>query len=267
MKELPKKDGAVEISDGDLQIKIGLQDIEHLLSRDEYDKYMNISESLIESSDWNKSENGITIFHIVLYIIINNPKPRYDINTERLDSIKKQVATLKIMLYKKLIESKEYDYYTLAEDDLSSKTLYEATLNSILGKYAKYLTRTFSNPDKVTNETIKDTKKKYLHLKTLWCFNPLNELYIVKDFIDDIEKNEHEELLSIYNKADKINKNYARDNSNKVYKENKISRQNIDSMLKNRLMKRLMIIDISESKAKRISASVIKAIKSELLHK
>ena len=233
---------------------IELDELEYAYDTNEIDDYL-VQESYIDNADWNN--RGIKLLHIAFYIILNNPKPKKDIDEKRLAQIRKTVCEVKLNILNKRSKALSSEWFTEAYNEegnsINGKTFHELNIEGRLGKFAKYFIRHSNKPHS------KDIENKYIFQRGAYILDCMNgtkdEIQIIKEFLDHVEE-EKNDYMELY-------KNVRAYNQNTTCPELKPS--NIDESLKSNLLKRLSKLNLTESKLQRILSSTIKAIKKEIL--
>lgn len=225
---------------------IDARNFELYLTPSEYHELKPISKHEISNADWNKPPKNITLLHIALYIIEMNPKPRYDINKDRLKKIRKKVLELRYRKTKGDIKIFEYDYYSPTD---SSEFYWQIDIANKLGKYAKYFTNDYANNDRngLSYNDVRQKKKRYIISKYPACSLEDDEVSVVALFLKHMEYIK-DELTQMYIEAKEMNKITS-----------------IDYKIQDMLLARLEKVKTSSTKAKRLATQTITAIKKEIL--
>ena len=210
-------------------MNITIEDLRNIDLNDILDEYEN-NEKIIEISDWN--DKNIKLTFIAIFIILNNPRPRYNLKEKRLDSIRKEVSRIKLKILKNKISSINYDFFTLQMEEFNNKTSHELTIEGRLGVYASYFLTNTCKKDIEIND-IRESKKKYMFQDKPYIINcsegKKDEIEVVKDFLNQV-KEEKDNFYNLYKKAR---------NNNQNIKNSKIKPTNIDDSLKSILSQRL----------------------------
>jgi len=218
----------------------------------EYIEEYQSQEYIIQSTEnWNSLKNKISLDYIALYIILNNPKPRKELEKDYLNQIRERIHKLKKKILLDNLSQFHYDFFCENSQEV---------LRNRLGIYAKYFERT-TNTDinDIDKNYIKETKKKYVIPSstpfTDFLFNTEDEVTIIIHFLKQIEETK-EELKKLY-------KDFRNDSRN--LKNATINPTLIDEDIKTVLIEKLLKTGIKNTKAKRLASRTLKAIKKEIL--
>ena len=172
---------------------IELSDLEYAYTEQVIKDYLS-KEHIINFADWN--DRDIKLLHIAFFILLNNTKPKMNIEPSRLAQIRKTVSSIRTRIEKNCTKSLSEEWFSEAfyideetgkEITFDGKTFHELNLEDRLeinkegrlelkkgrlGKYAKYFIRDSKEPHS------KDIENKYI-------FDPVSVK--VKEFLDKIK--------------------------------------------------------------------------------
>lgn len=229
-------------------MKITIDDLSNIYDFDIIDDY-ETEENNIKNSDWN--DKNIKLLNIAIYIVVNKHEPKYDINKDRLQSIRKLVTEIKNKYITYIKKQSSYDFY-------SNKL--EGCILSRLGVYAKYFGKIqLSDFDLSNKRFISEYKKTNLNPTQTpvsdFKLSIKDEISVILDFIKQVEETK-DNLNSLYKEFRTYNQNTKNPTTNPT---------EIFEDMKNILVCNLKEIGLSNKKAQRLSSKTITAIKKEIL--
>ena len=229
-------------------MKITIDDLSNIYDFDIIDEYESV-EKIIENSDWN--EKNIKLLDIAIYIVVHKPEPKYNINKDRLQSIRKLVTEIKNKYITYLKEQSSYNFF--------SEKL-EGCILSRLGVYAKYFGKIeLSDFDLSNKRFISEYKKTNLNPTQTpvsdFKLSIKDEISVILDFIKRVEETK-DNLNSLYKEFRTYNQNTKNPTNNPTV---------IFEYMKNILIQNLKEIGLSNKKALRLTTKTITAIKKEIL--